>query len=185
MSLRCLNSSSSWSYDSVRPHHLLGFYAAYRLVSASGLVDRVSNCLLNKISTLSDALIPLIHRGLIPDFLIRFGIRLRLRNHLILLQDANVEAELSTKMAIVEQLTNMPIAIETAAANEQHYEVPSTFYDLCLGPAKKYSSGLWLDKTTTFAESEQAMLALYCERAGVTDGMHIVDLGCGWGSLTL
>ncbi|KAI2508253.1 Mycolic acid cyclopropane synthetase [Fragilaria crotonensis] len=79
----------------------------------------------------------------------------------------------------------MPIAIETDAANAQHYEVPAKFYDLCLGPCKKYSSGLWPTPTTTFEESEIIMLDLYCQRAGVKDGMHIVDLGCGWGSLTL
>ena len=79
----------------------------------------------------------------------------------------------------------MPIAIETDAANAQHYEVPARFYDLCLGPCKKYSSGYWPSPDTTFAESEIAMLDLYCTRAGVQDGMHIVDLGCGWGSLTL
>ena len=59
------------------------------------------------------------------------------------------------------------------------------FYDLCLGPRKKYSSGLWPKPNTTFEESEVAMLELYCQRAGVQDGMKIVDLGCGWGSLTL
>jgi cyclopropane-fatty-acyl-phospholipid synthase len=71
----------------------------------------------------------------------------------------------------------MPIAIETEAANAQHYEVPAKFYDLCLGPCKKYSSGLWPTPQTTFEESEVHMLDLYCERAGVKDGMHIVDLG--------
>ena len=79
----------------------------------------------------------------------------------------------------------MPIAIATAEANEQHYEVPAKFYDLCLGPRKKYSSGLWPNPNTTFEESEVAMLEKYCENAGVEDGMSIVDLGCGWGSLTL
>ena len=79
----------------------------------------------------------------------------------------------------------MPIAIATDEANEQHYEVPAKFYDLCLGPRKKYSSGWWPNPDTTFEESEVAMLEKYCEHAGVKDGMSIVDLGCGWGSLTL
>jgi cyclopropane-fatty-acyl-phospholipid synthase len=81
------------------------------------------------------------------------------------------------KMAIVKQLKTMPIAIATAEANEQHYEVPAKFYDLCLGPRKKYSSGLWPSKATTFEESEVAMLEKYCDLAGVKDGMSIVDLG--------
>eukprot|EP00957_Ditylum_brightwellii_P169446 12896889-Ditylum_brightwellii.AAC.1 len=88
-------------------------------------------------------------------------------------------------MEIVSSLKTMPVAIETDAANEQHYEVPAAFYELCLGPRKKYSSGLWPFSNTTFEESEDAMLAKYCERAQVKDGMNIVDLGCGWGSLTL
>jgi cyclopropane-fatty-acyl-phospholipid synthase len=79
----------------------------------------------------------------------------------------------------------MPVAIATDAANAQHYEVPARFYDLCLGPCKKYSSGLWETPTTTFEESEIAMLDLYCARAQLQDGMSLVDLGCGWGSLTL
>jgi hypothetical protein len=66
---------------------------------------------------------------------------------------------------------NMPIAVETDAANDQHYEVPAKFYDLCLGPCKKYSSGLWPSPKTTFEESEIAMLDRYCELAGVQDGM--------------
>ena len=79
----------------------------------------------------------------------------------------------------------MPIAINTDEANDQHYEVPAAFYDLSLGPRKKYSSGLWPTASTTFEESEIAMLELYAVRAQLEDGMHIVDLGCGWGSLTL
>ena len=88
-------------------------------------------------------------------------------------------------MEIVKQLKTMPIAINTSEANDQHYEVPAEFYDLSLGPRKKYSSGLWPNASTTFEESEIAMLELYCERAQLQDGMSIVDLGCGWGSLTL
>jgi len=88
-------------------------------------------------------------------------------------------------MKIIEGLKTMPTAIATDEANDQHYEVPAAFYDLSLGPRKKYSSGLWPHKNTTFEESEVAMLELYCERAQLEDGMSIVDLGCGWGSLSL
>ena len=105
-------------------------------------------------------------------------------------------------MAIVKELHDMPIAIETTKANEQHYEVPAKFYTLCLGPNKKYSSGLWEDCTATskglikehgkwlsyydsLQRSEEAMLDLYIERAQISNGMKVVDLGCGWGSLTL
>ena len=93
---------------------------------------------------------------------------------------------MESKMAIINQLKTSPtIAIATDEANEQHYEVPAEFYDMCLGPRKKYSSGLWPDKSTTFEESEIAMLDLYCQRAQIEDGMKVVDLGCGWGSMTL
>lgn len=75
--------------------------------------------------------------------------------------------------------------MKTAAANEQHYEVPTDFFKLVLGPRMKYSSGYWPREDTTFAESEEAMLALTCERAELRDGLDVLELGCGWGSLTL
>ena len=106
-------------------------------------------------------------------------------DHLNILASDGAQQELEQKLDIVQKLKTMPIAIATAEANEQHYEVPAKFYDLCLGPRKKYSSGLWATPQTTFEESEIAMLEKYCEHAGVVDGMSIVDLGCGWGSLTL
>jgi len=172
-------------YGEVRPHHLVILYATWSLVSSSKLYKSIANKILSVLSNTSEHFIPLIQAGLVPDFVIRFGIRLRLRDHLAQLAAVNVEQELTSKMKIVQQLRTMPIAIETKAANEQHYEVPAKFYDLALGPRKKYSSGLWPSPQTTFEESEVHMLELYCERAGVKDGMRIVDLGCGWGSLTL
>jgi len=78
-----------------------------------------------------------------------------------------------------------PLAIETQAANDQHYEVPPRFFELVLGPRLKYSSGFYPPGTATLAAAEEAMLALTCERAGVEDGMDVLDLGCGWGSLAL
>ncbi len=133
--------------------------------------------MLRLLSHTSEALIPLVYRGLVPDALIRLGIRIQLYQHLSILKSDSAESELNNKLAIVQELHTMPIAIQTDAANAQHYEVPAKFYDLCLGPCKKYSSGLWPTPTTTFEESEIIMLDLYCQRAGVKDGMHIVDLG--------
>ena len=86
--------------------------------------------------------------------------------------------------AFVERLRGSPIAEQVEKANEQHYEVPPEFFRLVLGPRLKYSSCLWPDGVETLAEAEEAMLALTCERAGVEDGMTLLDLGCGWGSLT-
>ena len=172
-------------YQDVRPHHLVVLYAVATLITSTATYKRLSDKVLSLLSNAAEKCIPLIHLGLIPDFVIRFGIRLQLKDHLAQLSSVHAETELEKKMAIVRQLHTMPIAIETNAANEQHYEVPARFYDLCLGPRKKYSSGLWPTPHTTFGESEVLMLELYCERAQIVDGMKIVDLGCGWGSLTL
>jgi cyclopropane fatty-acyl-phospholipid synthase-like methyltransferase len=89
------------------------------------------------------------------------------------------------KLAFIQELKTMDIAIQQDKANDQHYEVPDEFYRLVLGPCLKYSSGYWPSPKTTLAESEIHMLELYCERAGLQDGMRLIDLGCGWGSVTL
>jgi methylase of polypeptide subunit release factors len=184
--VKCITNPSfiKSHYKFLRPHHLLALYATYKALAAT-VAKNLWPKILSVLSETSEQAIPLIHKGLIPDFLIRFGIRVQLRDHLNILRNTEATKELSTKMAIVEQLSNMPIALATDEANQQHYEVPAKFYDLCLGPRKKYSSGLWPKKDTTFEESEVLMLELYCERAGIENGMSIVDLGCGWGSLTL
>jgi cyclopropane-fatty-acyl-phospholipid synthase len=78
-----------------------------------------------------------------------------------------------------------PVAESPASANEQHYELPAEFFELFLGPRLKYSCGLWGEGTGDLAASEDAMLALSCERAQLEDGMRVLDLGGGWGSLSL
>jgi len=93
--------------------------------------------------------------------------------------------QLQAEVDFVKELKSYPIAIAQSRANEQHYEVPDKFYQLYLGPCMKYSSCYYSSSTTTLEEAEIAMLELYCERAGLEDGMNIVDLGCGWGSVTL
>lgn len=89
------------------------------------------------------------------------------------------------KMEYVRSLKESPIAVHTEAANEQHYEVPSEFFKLVMGPRMKYSSGIWPSPNTSFSESEEAMLKLSVERAELQDGMSLLDLGCGWGSISL
>ena len=89
------------------------------------------------------------------------------------------------KMAFVQELRSMPIAVLQEKANDQHYELPHEFFRLVLGPCLKYSSGYWPRAGMSLAESEVAMLELYCERSGFRDGMKLVDLGCGWGSVSL
>ena len=88
-------------------------------------------------------------------------------------------------MSFVNMLKESPIAVETKAANEQHYEVPTKFFQLTLGKHLKYSSGYWRDGVTSLDQSEEDMLNLSCERAELKDGMRILECGCGWGSLSL
>jgi cyclopropane-fatty-acyl-phospholipid synthase len=127
----------------------------------------------------------LLDRGVLPDALIRAGIRRILAARLRAEDRGAAEADLAAKMAWIDALRASPIALATETANVQHYEVPAAFFDIVLGPHRKYSSGLWPDATTTLAEAEAAMLALTCERADLADGQRILELGCGWGSLSL
>lgn len=127
----------------------------------------------------------LLERDVFPDFLLRLGIRRLLAQRLREEDKGSAEAQRAHLQALIEELRRSPIAIETAAANEQHYEVPTRFYQLCLGPRLKYSGALWPAGVTTLAEAEERMLALYAERAQLADGQDILELGCGWGSLSL
>lgn len=129
--------------------------------------------------------IDLCERGYIPDALARAGMRSLMRRRLE--DEANHDGEVRSQRfnRFLEQLRSSPIAIETGAANEQHYEVPAEFFKLHLGPRLKYSCCLYAGGGETLAQAGEAMLALYAERAGLRDGMRILDLGCGWGSLSL
>ena len=131
------------------------------------------------------SLIELCERGLFPDSLTRFGIRRlctqRLRDEGI----GQVEQADTRFRALLQELRRSPIAIETAAANEQHYELPTRFFQLCLGKRLKYSSCYYQTGNESLDEAELAMLELYAERAELADGQRILELGCGWGSLTL
>jgi cyclopropane-fatty-acyl-phospholipid synthase len=132
-----------------------------------------------------DALILLAESGRVPTALLRLGIRRIVAARKRELESAGFEAALAFKRAFLEELRHAPIALVPELANEQHYEVPPAFFEAVLGPHLKYSCGLWEPGETTLAGSEQRMLALTGERAGLADGMHVLDLGCGWGSLTL
>ncbi len=98
-----------------------------------------------------------------------------------------VEAQGERLRALVARMSSGPVAESVDAANAQHYELPAEFLGLILGPRRKYSGCLWPwpEGSGSLAEAEEAMLALSCERAGVEDGMRVLDLGCGWGSLSL
>ena len=127
----------------------------------------------------------LLDRGLLPDWLIRLGIRRLLRQRLRAEDQGSPEAREAYLQGYIEDLQASPIAVQTRAANAQHYEVPAAFFERVLGPHMKYSCALWDETTKTLGDAEEAMLALTVERAGIEDGMDILELGCGWGSLTL
>jgi len=112
-------------------------------------------------------------------------VRLELSGELEKVEKLSPEEQLQAEVDFVRELKTLPIAIAQDLANKQHYEVPDEFYKLCLGPFFKYSSCYYPSPTTTLEEAEVAMLEMYCKRAELVDGMKIVDLGCGWGSVTL
>ncbi len=127
----------------------------------------------------------LLEKNLLPDSVIRFGIRHLLRGTLREKRGKTPELRRAALMAHIHGLLEAPIAVQMGAANEQHYEVPTAFYQSVLGRHLKYSSGFWSDSDASLDGAEAAMLRLTCERAGIVDGQRILELGCGWGSLSL
>ncbi len=127
----------------------------------------------------------LLARGLLPDILVRAGIRRLLRQRLREEDRGSEAAQRAHLEAYVEALCDGPIAVHTGDANAQHYEVPAEFYRLVLGRRLKYSSALWPAGVNDLDAAEEAMLRLTGQRAGLADGQDVLELGCGWGSLTL
>lgn len=130
-------------------------------------------------------LIDLCERGLIPDTLTRLGMRQLMRRRLS--DEAAHDGELRSRRFndFLSELRASPIAINTQDANTQHYEVPAEFFHRHLGPRLKYSCCFYPSGRETLAQAEEQMLALYAQRAQLVDGQRILDLGCGWGSLSL
>lgn len=126
-----------------------------------------------------------IEKDLLPDWLVRLGIRRLLSERLRAASLGGPEEQAERLMRFIEQLRGSPVAIGTDAANAQHYEVPAEFYHHVLGPYMKYSCALWSDGVAGLAEAEAGMLDLSCRRARIEDGMDVLELGCGWGSLSL
>ncbi len=130
-------------------------------------------------------IIDLAERRWLPDKLVRYGMRRLMAKRLkeeLRGGDALVAAR---QDVFVAELSASPIAIETQAANHQHYEVPAEFFKLHLGARMKYSSCLYATGRESLAGAEQAMFGAYADRAGLKDGDRILDLGCGWGSFAL
>jgi len=127
----------------------------------------------------------LLEKNLLPDWMIRAGIR-RLLGQRLTEEAATAGADIESRLAAyAEDLRRRPIAEDTRAANEQHYEVPTRFYQLCLGSRLKYSACHFPTGSESLDQAEENMLNLYVERARIVDGQRILELGCGWGSLSL
>ena len=117
--------------------------------------------------------------------MIRVGIRLLNRLRLKTESRPDIESELKAKLDFLEGMRQGPIAFSPEMPNRQHYEVPAAFFEKVLGKHLKYSGCLWQEGTGSLDSAEEAMLALTCRRAELRDGDSILELGCGWGSLTL
>ena len=127
----------------------------------------------------------LLERDLLPDFLVRIGIRRLLKARLIEEDKGNPDAQQQHLMKLISRLKRSPLAINTDDANLQHYELPSGFFERVLGKHLKYSSCYYRDAQETLDVAEANMLALTSDRARLQDGDRILELGCGWGSLSL
>jgi len=126
-----------------------------------------------------------VEQGLVPDAAVRLGIRHLLRQRLDESHSGDPEAGADAAWAFRASLTSAPLAPLPEKANEQHYELPAAFFGAVLGPHRKYSCCWWPEGVNTLEQAEAAALQETCARAGLADGQHILELGCGWGSLSL
>mgnify|MGYP001818119501 CR=1 FL=1 len=123
--------------------------------------------------------------GFVPDTVIRAGIRRLLESKRREIHSGDTEFAADAMNRFVEHMNESPVALVPELANEQHYEVPAEFFVHVMGEHLKYSCGYWPQGINTLSESERAALGVTTERAGIEDGMSVLDLGCGWGSLSL
>ena len=130
-------------------------------------------------------IITLAEHNILPDRMVRFGIRQLLKQRLRDEHADDSERQNLRYRQLLDELRRSPIAIDTDAANEQHYEVPADFFRYALGRRLKYSSCYWDNQTEDLDQAEEQMLNLYLQRAELAENQEILELGCGWGSLTL
>ncbi len=123
--------------------------------------------------------------GFVPDTVVRAGIRRLLESKRREIHADDLEFAAYETNQFVEMMNASPIALLTEVANEQHYEVPAAFFAEVMGYHLKYSCGYWPSGVTTLTASEDAALQVTVARAGIENGMQVLDLGCGWGSLSL
>ena len=135
--------------------------------------------------SVADLAINWTEQGLVPDGMVRAGIRRLLRQRLAEIHADDAETAAEQLEAFVAGMTRSRVALLPEKANEQHYEVPAAFYAEVLGRHRKYSCAWFAPGVESLDAAEAAALAATCERAGLANGMRILELGCGWGSLTL
>lgn len=128
--------------------------------------------------------IEICERGLLPDPLTRWGMRRLIAQRLREERADGGERQQQLQRARIHHWRTGPIAVHTRRANEQHYELPPSFFEQVLGPRLKYSACYWPDHVHRLEEAEIEALEQICTRAGLADDMDILELGCGWGSLT-
>ena len=131
------------------------------------------------------SLITFAERGLIPDQLIRWGIRRLDRKRLEMEETGDLEGHREAQRRFINEMGRGPIAVDIDKPKEQHYELPPEFFRRVLGQRMKYSGCYWPEGISHLDGAEEAMLALTCKRCRITDGMKILELGCGWGALSL
>ena len=124
-------------------------------------------------------------QGYVPDKVIRHGIRRLLAERLIEIQHDNCSSMADEQYHFIKNMKDAPVAVVPEKANEQHYEVPATFFDMVLGEHRKYSCCYWTDDTDSLDTAEANALEETCQHAKLEDGQDILELGCGWGSLSL
>ncbi|NNE04620.1 MAG: class I SAM-dependent methyltransferase [Xanthomonadales bacterium] len=123
--------------------------------------------------------------GLVPDALIRAGIRRLNRQRLDDIRADDIQFVSASLNEFARQMGEAEVAPVPELANEQHYELPPAFFERVLGANRKYSSCLWLESTQDLDQAEADALIATCRHAGLNNGHKVLDLGCGWGSLSL
>lgn len=133
----------------------------------------------------SNLKIQLAEKGYVPDTFIRKGIKDLVKTRLQDIQSDDCEASAATLMRFIAEMHQAEIAPLPQLANAQHYEVPEAFFEHCLGKHRKYSSCFWMPDTELLDDAERLALIQTCDHADIKDGLDILELGCGWGSLSL
>ena len=127
----------------------------------------------------------LAEKGILPDCMVRAGIRKLSTTRLDEISANDCEAGMARLSQFIQEMNQANIAQVPELANAQHYEVPAAFFQYCLGQHRKYSSCFWMPETSTLEEAEALALNQTCDHADLKDGQTVLELGCGWGSLSL